>query len=209
MKNKQISTEDFKKVELSILNRTGEETESLLERIDVEYLHIDIMDGYFVKDLSNISPFLLQNLNISKYKLHLHFMVNDSLTYFNYYGSLKNIDSVSFHVENDFFMSKRYEELIKILKKRNIKVWLVLNPETSINILDNIKEEIDFVMLMSVIPWKGGQGFLTEINIKIKKLFEKYDFPILLDGWINSEICKKHEDRIERFIIGSYLYNNY
>jgi pentose-5-phosphate-3-epimerase len=113
---------NFNKIELSILNKTEKEILKVLSENIIENIHIDIMDGYFVNNLSNISPFFLKNLDLANYKLHLHFMVNDVSKYFEYYNFLDNIELLSFHIESEFFKSSRITPFLNMLKKKNIKV---------------------------------------------------------------------------------------
>ena len=208
-----FSIMNYSKVELSILNKTEQETLDILKSLDLNYIHIDIMDGYFVKNLANITPFFLKKLNIDNwsYKFHLHFMVERVDIFFWYYDFLKNIDSVSFHIESDFYNEKwKVLEFINYLKNKGIKVWLVLNPDTKVSKLlyDDIEplKIFDFILLMTVYPWKWWQKFITEMKTKIVELRNVYDGKILIDGWVNNEIYQNMGKFVDRFIMWSYLY---
>jgi len=204
---------NYNKIELSILNQTESNTKKVLEKIDLKYIHIDIMDWYFVKNLSNINPFFMKNLNLENYKLHLHFMVEEVDIFFEYYKDFKNIESVSFHIESNFYKNWKVLEFINYLKNRGIKVWLAINPNTWIDKfstegfspLHNL-ENIDFFQIMTVIPWLWWQSFIPEMEEKIINLRKIYNKEIFIDWWVNKKIYKKLENRVDRFIIGSYLY---
>jgi len=202
---------DFNKIELSILNKTESEIKNILSKYDIKNIHIDIMDWYFVKNLSNISPFFLKNLNLKIYKLNLHFMVENAEIFFNYYEKFNNIKSVSFHVESQFYKKWETKIFIKKLKKRNIKVWLAINPITWIDIFsknwfnDNINE-FDFIQIMTVKPWIWWQKFIPHMEEKIKYIRWFYKKEIIIDWWVDDVIYNKLENIVDKFIIWSYLY---
>jgi len=202
---------DFNKIELSILNKTESEIKNILSKYDIKNIHIDIMDWYFVKNLSNISPFFLKNLNLWKYKLHLHFMVENAEIFFNYYKNFNNIESVSFHIESKFYKKWETNNFIEKLKKRNIKVWLAINPITWIDIFsknwfnDNL-DEFDFIQIMTVEPWKGWQKFIPHMEEKIKYIRWFYKKEIIIDWWVNDIIYKILEKIVDKFVIWNYLY---
>jgi pentose-5-phosphate-3-epimerase len=94
-----------------------------------------------------------------------------------------------------------------MLKKKNIKVWLALNPNTSVFEIENMQNNFDFIQLMTVNPWKWWQEFITEMYSKVLELRKISNKEIFIDWWVNLEIYKKFEGLVDRFIIWSYLYN--
>jgi len=197
---------DFDKIEPSILNQKEVDIQKLFQKFDIKYVHIDIMDWYFVKNLSNINPFFLGNLDLSSYKLHLHFMVEDVSVFFDYYTNLENIELVSFHLESKFFENWSYNKFIEQLKEKNIKVGLAINPDSDIPWKD-ILDKFDFILFMSVFPWKWWQKFINSTIDKIKFVRENFNKKILVDGWVNDIIFEKIKPYIDRAIMWSFLFN--
>lgn len=202
---------DFWKIELSILGKSTEEINRLLNKLPIKKIHLDIMDGYFVNNVSNINPYFLKELwfdKTDKYKFHLHFMVEDVEIYFDYFYFLKNIKRVSFHVESKFFKEDKFINLINLLKNKWIKIWLVFNPDTKVENYEKYINKFDFIQLMTVYPWKWWQKFLLEMYNKIKKTRNWYNWELLIDWWVNYEVYKKLKDLVDIFVIGSFLFNS-
>lgn len=198
---------DFKKIELSILNQNKKDIVNIIQKYNIENIHVDIMDWYFTNSLSNITPYLLKNIDFTNKNLHLHFMVNDIEKYYNYYKNINNILYISYHYENNIINEKNYINFNKKLHKKWIKVWLVLNPETTINEIDKVILEFDFVQIMTVIPWLWWQSFIENMKHKIIDFKNKYkDIPLYIDWWVNNLIYDKYNKYIDIFIIWSYLY---
>jgi len=198
---------DFDKIELSILWKNKEEVFNRLNKWDIKNIHLDIMDGYFVSNLSNITPFSLNKLWIdNKYNLHLHLMVKNPEIYFSYFSFLKNTKKLSFHIEIEYFKNNTYKVFVNWLQQKWIKVWLTLNPDTKINLLSNKLGEFDFIQLMTVYPWKWWQKFIEKMFSKIEKLRKIYDWEIIIDGWVNQGIYEKLKNKVNTFVMWSYLF---
>jgi len=196
---------DYKKIEISILNQKEWDILRIINKKLINNIHIDIMDWYFTESLSNINPFLLETLNLENKKLHLHFMVNDIHKYYNHYSHFKNIEYLSYHFESNY----KKDEYIKFnnnLRNKGIKVWLAINPDIEINDISKIIKKFDFILIMTVIPWKGWQSFIEDCWKKIQFFKDNYNIPIFIDWWVNNIIYDKYSEIVDKFIIWSYLF---
>ena len=179
----------------------------LLNDTDVDYIHVDIMDGKFVKNKT--MPFS-EMKNIYKYtskRLDVHLMVEDPSNYIPLYAEL-NTEYITFHVEVD----EDIESNLKMIKDYSIKCGLSICPETKVSSLIPYLPYLDMILVMSVVPGKGGQSFIPETTRKIKevrKLIESYNLDIVInvDGGINN-ITKENCLDCDIFTSGSYVINS-
>ena len=183
-------------------NKLGNlETINLLNKTDCDYIHIDIMDGKFTKN-KNFEYNEIQNLfKDNKKKLDVHLMVKDAYSYIEDYIKLKP-KFITFHIESKSDIKK----CIKLIKDNNIKAGLAINPDTRIyNILPYIND-IDLVLVMSVVPGEGGQAFIKDVVKKInelKAIQKKYHYIINVDGGVNNETIKLINS--DMIVSGSYI----
>jgi ribulose-phosphate 3-epimerase len=184
--------------------KLGEEARRL-EAADA--IHVDIMDGNFVPNLS-LSPKALAAINRSTDKfLDVHIMVYNP---FNYVEDLvKNgADQITFHLE----ATEDIEETIEYIKKCNVKVGIALCPETSDSLVLKYLDKIDTLLLMTVQPGFGGQKFMPEVLEKIafaKKIKDQMHlkFDIQVDGGIDDKtapLCI--EAGANNLVSGTYLF---
>ena len=161
--------------------------------------HLDIMDGKFVKNRS-----LMFNLTLPRKKYQIHLMVNNPEKYIKIIYS--KADTIIFHLES----TKNPEKIIKFIRKKKKKVWIVLNPQTSVKKIEDYLGLIDGVLIMTVTPGKYGSKFqpamLKKIN-QIKKL--NPSIMVGVDGGVNDKtILKIHKAGADSFVSGSYLQNS-
>ena len=186
-------------------SKLGEESRRLHA---ADAIHVDIMDGHFVPNLS-LSPTALAAINRSTdIFLDVHIMVYNP---FNYIEDLvkKGADQITFHLE----ATEDVEETIDYIKKCNVKVGLALCPETSDSLIIKYLDKIDTLLLMTVHPGFGGQKFMPEILEKIafaKKLKDQMSlkFDIQVDGGIDDEtapLCI--EAGANNLVSGTYLFS--
>ena len=157
-----------------------------LDKTDVDYIHVDIMDGKFVKNKT--MPFS-EMKNIYKYtskRLDVHLMVDDPEKFIPLYASL-NTEYITFHVEID----KDIEKCLKLIRDYSIKAGLAIKPNTPISDLIPYLPFIDMILVMSVEPGAGGQEFIpnSEKRItEIRKLLEEYNSKAVInvDGGVNN-----------------------
>jgi ribulose-phosphate 3-epimerase len=155
----------------------------LLNILDqVDSVHLDIMDGNFVPN----KAFDVDSINKFECKIpkHIHIMANQPIKYIN---ELKNVESISFHYEVGDTLN-----IINRIKQKNIKVGLVLNPETEIEQIFEYVALIDRVIIMAVKPGFSGQKFLPNTSSKIIKLrkFSK-EIEIVIDGGMNEDTIRE------------------
>ena len=175
-----------------------------LNETDVDYIHVDIMDGKFVKNKT--MPFS-EMINIYKYtskRLDVHLMVDDPAAYVPLYASL-NTEYITFHVEVD----KNIEEILKLIRSYSIKAGLSIKPNTKVSELVPYLPFIDMVLIMSVEPGEGGQKFIEETKNKIKEvraLLDSYNSNavISVDGGINNE-TRNFCEEADILAVGSYV----
>lgn len=149
---------------------------------NVDSVHLDIMDGKFVSN----TAFDVDSINNFKCKIpkHVHIMAENPIEYIE---KLKNVDSISFHLEIGDTLN-----LINTIKKKNINVGIVLSPKTPIEEIFKYINLIDRVILMSVEPGFSGQKFIPETSSKIIKLrkFSK-EIEIAIDGGMNEHTIRE------------------
>ena len=176
-----------------------------MENANVDYLHIDVMDGKFVE---NKSYTIKEVVDLTKYtnkQLDIHLMVKNPLKYIDAFSML-NTAYITFHYE----AVKNPDEIINNIKNNGIKVGLSIKPETKVNEIEKYLNKVDLILVMSVEPGRSGQSFMNSVIYKteiLKKLRDekKYNFIINIDGGINSESFLKIKDNVDMVVSASYL----
>jgi len=193
------------KISASILSIKDNLKENIkkLTSTDIDYVHLDIMDGRFVSNKTWTIDEVKEIINYDK-PLDVHLMVDDVKTYINDFKSL-NPEFITFHYE----VKHDIMELINYLKALNIKVGLSIKPDTKVSEIIKYLPFIDLVLIMSVEPGKGGQLFIENSIDKInelKRYKDKYSFVIEIDGGINDQVIKRI-DGVDIAVVGSFLTN--
>ena len=177
-----------------------------LNETNIDYIHVDIMDGKFVKNKT--MPFS-EMKNIYKFtdkRLDVHLMVERPEKYIPLYAEL-NTEYITFHVETE-----NVEANLDLIKSYGIKSGLAIKPNTEIKELVPYLPLIDLVLVMSVEPGEGGQPFIdstTEKLVELKQLLKEYnkDIKINVDGWINDKTREKCS-LSDIVVSGSYIVNS-
>ena len=185
MKNIQISP--------SILSADFSQLGTEIKRLEeggADMIHVDVMDGHFVPNLTIGPPVIKSLRKHCSLKFDVHLMISPVHKYIEAYADA-GADIITVHPEATDNLEKSINK-IKDLKK---KVGVSLNPETRIDLIKNLLDKIDLVLIMSVNPGFGGQKFMPEVLEKIKELkkireIEKLNFDIEIDGGINFDNCK-------------------
>ena len=182
------------KISASFLTIDNIDNVNKLVNCDIDYLHLDIMDGIFVNNKNEV-------LDVPHIKpLDIHLMVSDVYKYIDKYKTLNPL-YITFHYETGTDILS----VINYIKKFNIKVGLSIKPSTKVEEIIPYLPYLDLVLVMSVEPGKGGQSFIMDSINKIKKLKElKGDYVIEVDGGINDSTIKYVSDA-DIVVVGSYI----
>jgi len=184
---------------LSIKNRL--EFIKKINDYDIDYIHIDVMDNTFTNNVAYSIEEINEINKISNKKLDIHLMVNDPIKYINSFNNM-NIEYIIFHVEID----KDINNLINTVHGMGYKCGLAINPNTNIDVLEQYINNIDLILVMSVMPGYGGQLFINSIYNKLEFLRNKYkNITISVDGGINQDNIYKLSSLVDMVVIGSYL----
>jgi ribulose-phosphate 3-epimerase len=161
-----------------------------LEDGGADMIHVDVMDGHFVPNLTIGPPVIKTLKKNSSILFDVHLMISPVHKYIEAYSDA-GADIITIHPE----ATDDLKASILKIKELNKKVGVSLNPETEINTIINFLEKIDLVLIMSVNPGFGGQKFMPEVLTKVKELKKiqtekKLNFDIEIDGGINFENSK-------------------
>ena len=171
-------------------SQLGEEIKRL-EEGGADMIHVDVMDGHFVPNLTIGPPVIKALKKKCSIKFDVHLMISPVHKYIESYANA-GADIITIHPE----ATDNLEASILKIKELNKKVGVSLNPESKIDLILNFLDKIDLVLIMSVNPGFGGQKFMPEVLEKIKNLRtiqneKKLDFDIEIDGGINFDNCKE------------------
>jgi ribulose-phosphate 3-epimerase len=161
-----------------------------LEEGGADMIHVDVMDGHFVPNLTIGPPVIKALRKQCSIKFDVHLMISPVHKYIEAYADA-GADIITIHPE----ATNNLEESISKIKSLNKKVGVSLNPESKLDLITNYLEKIDLVLIMSVNPGFGGQKFMPEVLDKVKQLKEikskkNMNFDIEIDGGINFDNCQ-------------------
>lgn len=181
----------------------------MLNNSKADWIHVDIMDGIFVPNIS-FGPQILKEIStIAKKPLDVHLMIQNPERYIKHFAEA-GADYISVHIEGAIHLNRT----VQLIKEFNIKCGVALNPHTSVGLLSDILPFLDFVLVMSVNPGYGGQKFIANTISKIKQVKNMRNAInpnclIQVDGGVNeknaSEIISAGADVL---VAGSAVFNS-
>lgn len=185
------------KISPSILSadfsKLGEEIIAL-EKAGADYIHIDVMDGHFVPNIT-IGPEVIKRLRpVTKLPFDVHLMITPVNNFIRDFANA-GADIITFHPE----ATENISETVGLIKQLKKKVGISLKPKSPISLIQDHLKQIDLILIMSVEPGFGGQKFMPEVLHKMKKLRniideKKLNVDIEIDGGVNFENSRKAKD---------------
>ena len=189
---------------VSILNsQDRKEMVKLLNKTNITYIHVDVMDGIFVSQKTFNIKEIRTISQVSDKKLDVHLMVENPLLYIENINDLTNIEYITIHLE----INKDIKEILTKVKSYGFKTGISIKPNTNLELLLPYLEYIDLLLVMTVEPGLGGQPFILSSSNRlkeIKKLIQNYNIKLEVDGGINNHTIKEVE-LADIAVVGSYI----
>ena len=178
----------------------------LVEKAGADWIHVDVMDGHFVPNITIGSPVVKSLKSVTKLPLDVHLMIENPDKYIEAFAKA-GADVITFHYEAGVNIA----ETIKLIKSHSKKVGLSIKPKTTPDVLLPYLNDIDMVLVMTVEPGFGGQEFMPDCAEKIKYIRQNLTKNIIIqvDGGINdktAKICKEYG--ANSLVAGSYIYKS-
>lgn len=194
------------KIAASILNIKEPVVEEVakLSNLDIDYLHLDVMDGIFVENKTFTYEEFYNIVRLASKPSDVHLMVSDVKTFIDEFSHL-NPEFITFHYE----AVSEVSSVINYIREKGIKVGISIKPSTEVSEIVDYLNYVDLVLVMSVEPGKGGQTFIEDSIRKINQLYDVrekqgYNYVIEVDGGINNETIKLC-NKVDIAVVGSYI----
>ena len=188
-------------------SKLGEEIKEV-EQAGADYIHVDVMDGHFVPNIT-IGPLIVDAIRpVTTLPLDVHLMIENPDQYIDQFAG-SGADIITVHYE----ACTHLHRTIMHIKEKGVKAGLVINPATPVELIRPILPELDLLLFMTVNPGFGGQSFIPSVLDQIKQADQwrkdmQLDLEFEVDGGINTETavwCK--EAGIDVFVAGSFIFN--
>ena len=176
-----------------------------LSYTDTDYIHVDYIDGKFVKGRKMPFRILKKISKFSSKRLDIHLMTDKLDKYIKKFATL-NCEYITFHIE----ATKNPEKYIRMIHNYGIKCGIAINPDTDISKIEPYIEMLDLILVMGVVPGKGGQQYISDTTKKIKKIksllvSNKLNVVVSVDGGINDKTVKDIKSAVDMIVAGSFI----
>ncbi|HOL82827.1 MAG TPA: ribulose-phosphate 3-epimerase [Caldisericia bacterium] len=200
------------KIAPSILASNFKNLQEDMKKIEevADIVHLDIMDGHFVPNISFGFPIIKAVRELTNLPLDAHLMIEKPENYIDRFIDY-GVDMISVHIEGNYHIHR----LIYSIKKRDKKAGVAINPGTNISLIHPIIRDVDFILIMSVNPGFSGQNFIDSSLEKIENVVkirdeENLNFEIEVDGGLNFEIGKRlKEIGCDILVFGDFFFRNF
>lgn len=179
-----------------------------VEKGGADYIHVDVMDGHFVPNIT-IGPLIVEAIRpVTKLPLDVHLMIENPDRYIEEFVKA-GADIITVHQEACIHLHRT----IMMIKEQGVRAGVVLNPATPVSLIEEMLPELDMVLLMTVNPGFGGQRFIPSVLKKVEELSKlrealELDFEIEIDGGVNIETAGLCTDAgADVLVAGSAVYN--
>ncbi|MGA9288842.1 MAG: ribulose-phosphate 3-epimerase [Anaerobacillus sp.] len=187
--------------------RLGEEVKDV-EAAGADYIHVDVMDGHFVPNISIGAPIVRALRPVTSLPLDVHLMIENPDRYIEEFADA-GADILTVHAE----ACPHLHRTIQLIKSKGVKAGVVINPATPVDSIKHVIEDVDLVLLMTVNPGFGGQAFIERVLSKITETKQLADSlgvapEIEVDGGVNAETARSCiEAGATVLVAGSAIYN--